>query len=45
MYEIHEIFFELPVPQRMGIIRMSRMLERERFFRPEVEVNSLSHNL
>ena len=38
MYEIHEIFFELPVGERMAIISMSRRLKREKLFRPEVEV-------
>ena len=38
MYEIHEIFFELPIRERMAIISMSRRIKRERLFRPEVEV-------
>lgn len=38
MYEIHEIFFELPVGERMALIEQTRALERERFFKSLVRV-------
>ena len=42
MYEIHEIFFELSVPERMLIIAQSRQQEREKLFKQRsVQVNKL----
>ena len=37
MYEIHEIFFELSVPERMLLIAQSREQEREKQFRQQAE--------
>ena len=36
MFEIHEIFFEMPIKDRMNIVSQSRALERERQFKHQV---------
>lgn len=38
MYEIHEIFFELPMSERMAIIAQTRVLELERLFKSQVSI-------
>ena len=35
MYEIHEVFFELSIPERMLIIAQSRQQEKEKLFKQQ----------
>ncbi len=42
MYEIHEIFFELPISERMQIIAQSRELERAKIFKKTQEKVSVA---
>ena len=37
MYEIHDIFFETTVSERMMYIQQDRLLERERIFKEHPE--------